>query len=560
MMLASYGLATYPLAHPGPPAGPPVAFGYLALGSAAAQYLIEITGYIGGESRAGGIAGLAEIPLADQPKRVATTDGTQTLRYADKHWVGSPTDTGEPNRFYEGRATVPLIFERLAPLSPSDPRRVQRQFGSIEFANGDGRLDAVVDAYAIDGRQVRVLWGPEMGAYSSFQIIADLTAVSWDADETVVRLIVRDNSYVLEEPFQTTLYSGAGGAEGTAELAGKPKPKCYGRARNVPAVQVTPASLVYQVHDGAISAIDAVYDRGLALTFNGVDHATYAALIGASIAAGNYATAKAVGMFRLGSSPAGLIAADVRGDATTGYADTLDHIAFRLLSAAGVPGGEVREDGWTGAAVLGGELGFYVGPQETPTTAALLDRLVASVAGWWGAGRDGRLTAGRLVNPDGATPALYLDTINVLELFSEPRPTPIWRHSVHYQPIWATQRGEDLAGGVTADRRQYLAEPFRKVSASSATVVIRHIAAIASETETLLDTAAAAQTLADAMLALYSADRRIVRARTKRLGYMIELGYVVRLDWPRLGLTRNMTVVGIREDADRDETTLRLWG
>lgn len=468
------------------------------------------------------------------------------------------------NVFYEGRVTVPLVMERQMPLLPEEPRRVQRQFGEIEIANGDGQLDDVVQSYAVDGRRVVVKFGPYLGPYGDFATIADVVGTFWEADDLTVRLQLRDRSYNLDLPLQASLYAGSGGAEGTAEIEGKPKPLLYGRCRNVAPVMVDPANLILQVHDGAIEAIDDVFDRGAALTDSTDDAADYTALVALSVSAGAFATCRAEGLIKLGSSPDGLVTADVRGDATPGYADTLDVIALRLIEdRAGLDPVFINRSTFAGAAAIAGELGIYISQNETPTTAEALSVLLAAVGGWWGAARDGRIRAGRLVDPSGRTPTLYLDQYSVLALEPEGAPVPRWRQRCSYQRNWTVQRGEDLAASVTDARRQFLTEGVRAVTAADAVVRNRHLQALDPDPlPTLYEQSADAQTLADYLLGLHSPDRRIFTVTVKRLGYLLDLQSIVRLTWPRLGLQngRNFAVIGIREDADRDETILRLFG
>jgi len=527
------------------------------------QYLVEITAFAGGEGRSGGIATIAEIPLADLPKGGAVTGIEAVFRYADRHWAGEPTDPSMANVFYEGRVTVPLVMERQMPLLPEEERRVQRQLGNIEIHNADGALDELV-TYAVDGRAVRVLFGPAGGAYGDFTVIANVLATGWEADDIIARVLLRDLSFALDQPLQRTLYAGTGGDEGGEEVKGKPKPLCFGRARNITPVLIDPARLIYQWHDGAGLAVDGVYDRAAALTASGSDVADYAALAAATVPAGNYTTANAVSMFRLGSTPAGLVTADVRGDANPSYVDAIDTIALRVLTArAGLRSSLIDTATWAAlGAAAPGEMGIYIGEQETPTTNDVINRLVGSVGGWWGASRAGLLRAGRLMDPADETAALPLDQYDILTLEPEATPIPRWRQRVAYRPNWTPQQ-TDIAPGVTPERRQFLVGPERVEPATDETVRTRRLGADDPPPLTsFYDAAADAQALAAALLALYSPDRRIFRATVKRLGYLLDLGQCISVTWPRLGLGagRNFIVIGIREEADRDETVLRLWG
>lgn len=563
--MSVFPLATTPLVTAFPPSPLNAAFVDLIVTPAAhGQYLLEIIAYRGGEARSGGLAGLAEIPLASTPPGSGVSTGQITLLFADQHWIGEPSDADKPNTFYEGRMTVPLVLERQMPLLPEEERRVQRQFGLIEIANGDGYMDNLVQSLAVDGRQARVLFGPHMGAYADFTVIADVVATGWEADDLAVQIGLRDRSYNLDLPLQINLYDGTGGAEGNDEIEGKPKPLLYGRCRNVTPILIDPANLIYQVHDGAFHALDAVYDRGAALTDSEDDAADFAALVLLSVSAGEFATCLAGGYFKLGSSPDGLVTADVRGDADPDYADTLDVIALRLLTdRAGLANRYINTASFAGAAALGGEMGIYFSSGELPTAAEALNSLLGSVGGWWGAARDGKVRAGRLTAPELRSPNMYLNQFDILDLSPEPAPVPRWRQKVGGQKNWTVQRGEDIAASVTDERRQFLAEEYRVAVSASNTIRVRHLQALdADPLPGLFEDIDDAQALAVDLLALFSPDRKIYRLTLKRQGYALDLQKVVRITWPRLGLQngKNFAVIGIREDADKDETQILCWG
>lgn len=160
-MTGVFVLGTEPVGKAFPPTEQTSAFRTLVeAASQNGQYLVEITAYKGGEVRSGGLWTLGEGPLGAVAGGTGVSVGQVELVYGDRHWIADPDDPTRPNTFYEGRVTVPLAVERRMPLLPEDGRRVTRQFGTIEIANGDGELDSVVLANAVDGRQVRVLYGP----------------------------------------------------------------------------------------------------------------------------------------------------------------------------------------------------------------------------------------------------------------------------------------------------------------------------------------------------------------------------------------------------------------
>ena len=260
-----------------------------------------------------------------------------------------------------------MISERIGGIAPST--------GELELRNTDAQLDTLPDNYAIDGRDVTVKMGGPDFAYTDFAIIFKGTGVGWVANEDLLRLAVVDKLAELNQPIQTNFYLGTGGLEGGSDLIGKPKPLCYGECHNVPMVQVDAANLVYQVHDGAISSIDAVYDRGVALTVSPGGSP--------SPDAGEYEVTASTGTVQLGSSPAGLITADVKGDATSTYVNSVADIIKRLL--------EIRLS-WndqnfdnpafaTLQALNSATVGIWISTAQR-TMLSVIDELIGSVGGY----------------------------------------------------------------------------------------------------------------------------------------------------------------------------------
>ena len=90
-------------------------------------------------------------------------------------------------------------------------------------------------------------------------------------DSRSYRIKIRDRQDEVDIPLQPTKYDGdnslPAGLEGVAgDLKGKPKPICYGVVKNISPPQVNTSKLIYQVNDGAVQAVDEVYDSGIKLT------------------------------------------------------------------------------------------------------------------------------------------------------------------------------------------------------------------------------------------------------------------------------------------------------
>lgn len=550
----------------GPPPVPAAITEIMRAPESAVQYLVEIDAFFGGRRRPGGdvIAPTGALATADLPPGAAVAGGVVETRLGDRHWRGHPDDPTRANRLYEGRVRVPLVWEWQAPLEPEDGARAQTAFGEIEIANGDGALDGLVAEGAVDGRRVTVRRGPVMGRGHStdFLVAIDAVAVAWEGDDATLRLQLRDHTYTLELPLQTETYEGTGGLEGTEDLAGKPKPLLFGRCRNVTPVAVDPTVLLYQAHDGPMLAVDGVFDRGVALPLD-ADYPDPASLMAASIPDGFHATCLAHGLIRLGAPPDGLVTADARGDAEPFYADRLDTIALRILiDRAGVPAGRIATSTFAGAGALGGEMGLFIGHAERPTTSEVVSRLMGAVAGWWGQDRQGRIRAGRLTAPERQPPVMTLGPADIIAIERLAWLPPRWRVRAAWRPNWTPQQ-LDLAEGVTPERRQFLAEADRVVESHDLQVRIRHREARDPEPlRTFYEHEQDAKATTDFLMELLGEDRALWSVTVKRIGWRAAMGRAVQVRYPRFELAqgRRLLVVGIREDADREETRLTLWG
>ncbi len=509
-----------------------------------------------------GLTALAVEPLAIGGDAAAGLETVVAFYWSDRGYVTGPGET-PANQNFKPRALSPLIVERMLPLTPDAPRRAGLAAGEIALANTDGALDALPQAFAIDGRRVVVRVGQPGFAYAGFVTLFDGTASGWRlADDLTIRIALQDLSYRLDVPIQGTLYSGAGGLGGTAEIKGNPKPLLYGETLNLPAVLVDPTALIYQVHDGAMSAVTAVYDRGSALTFE----ADVADITATTVTAGFYKTQLSGGYIRLGSTPAGLVTADAKGDSSGGYIDKTGAIAKRIMeSRGGLAAGEIDAATFTALdAAQAAVVGLWIGP-EARTIAEALDELLAGIAGWWGASRLGKMQVGRVTAPQAGDSVLTLTEAEIVEIQRLQPPAsiepPNYRRRVGYQRLGIVQ-ATDLAAGVTAARRQFLAEDQRLGIASDVAVQIDYRQATdPPPAPGTMAAQAAADTEAARLLALFKVPRGLFRVTVKALGYSLEVGRTITLKYPRHGLDNGKPayVLGQAIDAERNETALTVF-
>ena len=201
--------------------------------------------------------------------------GTTTLYYASGNGhVTGPAET-PANQFYDARIAQPLNITRNLFSPGKTSGRSQMGYGYMVLNNADGGLDGLIE-YGFDGQAITIRRGTVGAAYpSGFPVIFSGTMEQAEAQGDTLVIKVRDKQLDLERPLQPLKYAGdnilPNGLEGVAgDLKDKPKPICLGQVQNVPAICVNTSKLIYQVNDGTVNSIDAVYDSGVALTVTGI--------------------------------------------------------------------------------------------------------------------------------------------------------------------------------------------------------------------------------------------------------------------------------------------------
>lgn len=485
---------------------------------------------------------------------------------ATEEFVTLPTDSLPTQPFF-GTLMQPVTFTRSL-LGSNVIGSFTSSNGELDLANTDGNYDFLIQGFAIDGRDITVKIGREGDSYDSYYTIFSGTATDWTVQEDVVKILLADNSYKLSATVQPNLYGGTGGIDGTTDLLGKRKPRAFGFVNNVSPPLVIPSSLLYQVNDGPISAVTAVYDRGSALVV-GADFATVTLLLAATIAAGHYATCLAFGYFRLNSTPVGTITADVSGDNTGSvFALTTSDIVQRIIATTGTiayPMGLYLPSFANVQALQPAPVGFWVAPDDTSTIADVLAAIMGGIGGWAGFRRSGKLEVGIFTSPKNVAPNAFFDQVDVIKIQRQALPTslspPPYRFRCAYQHNWTTQT--DIAGSVGATRASFLAQSDRYSESTNNQILVDH--PIAQDTTPIASyflNQTDAQAESDRLLALYNSNSALYRFTVGVLPFSLDLGDVVNLTYPRWDLTvgRALRVLEMTEDAQANTIEVVGYG
>lgn len=443
-------------------------------------------------------------------------------------------------------------------------------YGELVLNNGDGALDDYID-YGIDGREIEIIVG-DMDPYSVpvYSTVMRGTMEMASINRREVSIRIRDRQQELKVPVQTNKYAGnnslPNGLEGVAgDVKGLPKPLTFGQVFNVPPVFVNTSRLIYQVNDGAISTVDAVYDRGVSLT-KGADYTSQSDMETNAPLAGNYRAWPAGGYFRLGSSATGQVTADV----TQGVAAS-DRTAAQILKSLalriGIVSGDISSADVTALdATNNAVCGIWLDSEQHASAA--MDDIANSVGAWWGFDSLGVLRMKQLTIPSG-TPVIELTETEILsidriESNDDGHGIPAWRSKMDYRKFWLVQ-DSDLAGSVTDARRGELRQEYRRVTDSDSSVKTKHLLSADLEFQTLLIDATAAATENTRRLTMYKTRRdrfEVSAALTANMAAGVDLGCVVKLTHPRFGLSggKLFRVLGMLHDLETNRCNLTVWG
>lgn len=481
-----------------------------------------------------GDAAFSELGFSDADS--GAVGGTQTLRYSTHGYISKVYTGGlaggdsENAYWYDGRLQGKLRIDRRI-AGRSGLGGLAQVFAEIELANGDGGLDQLPGNYSLEGRAVRLYVGRPTDRFRDFGRAFSGVVQSCQIGMSSARLTLSDGAARLDRVVNETAYAGTGGAEGGSDLKGKAKPKAFGYVYNISPPLVNAASLVYQVHDGAILDVPAAYDRQVALT-----------KVAAPPGAGQYSVDTSAGTITLGATPSGTVTCDVQGDASgSGYVEKAGELVLRLLNS--VSSLTTSDIDSTSFVNLNGEItapvGIWIGPEERRTVAECVDELLAGVGAYGGFNRQGAFTVGRIKSPAGVAPVATYTTEHILELEREPLPEPVeptaWRVVVGWRRNYTVQA--DVASSVTSARRTFAAAAARVVTSESSSIKSRYLVAREyGPPPVVMVDQSDAEAEALRLFNLWAVPRGQYRVKLPIAALSSDLGSVVWLDHPRLRL------------------------
>lgn len=505
----------------------------------------------------GSVMAIANHPIAGFPFGADLGAPVATeLRLASQNFATLADDPDLPSAWFRGCVTDPGSISRSLPLTPVGAAAIDTSIGQVVLDNTNGAFDTIFDQTAAISQSITIRGGRIGIDIADFVTLFTGRVTGLGVDEETATLSLQDPVLYAQNLFPTSIYTGLGAADGDAELEGVVKPVVLGRVWNMSPVLINAASLIYQVHDGAIAAVTGVFDGGVALT-GGTNYASYALLAAASLSGGQYATCLVEGMIRVGGTPAYALTAHVDGASAAGI--TTRSIAQWLI-------GQIE----TQLEVDVDDAGFAALPAWTAgwvwadafTLAEAVSRFVGDAGYHWGADVDGTIRALQLDAPDAGAVVRTYRAADIMGLERAPLPQGYegihQRRQVLYQRNWTVQ--DDSALAATAATRAGRQREWRTAMAT-ATITSRN-AIDPAILETSIYAAAHAGALADHLIDLHGEARAMFWLSTEVFGTIPRIGETVRVAYPRFGLGDGdlFRVVAINLSLAEGGMKLLLWG
>lgn len=503
-----------------------------------------------------------------------TDASTSTVyRFSTRKFWTEPTDT-PPNEGYSDRIVDAGFLKRQLYFggvsgARANPRS-QVDYGAIVLTNIDGALDTVFGVASISFRErpIRLLKVRQGQPYSAAEVVYKAAISQVAMTRETVTISVKDRSYELNSPHLTTTYLGnnslPAGVEGSADMAGKVKPKGYGKVFSFAPPCVNTSKQIYQVNVAAIQSVD-VFDGASALT-RGTDYTSQADMEATAPSPGYYRVWPAGGMFRLETKPTYLLTADVTYD--TAADSTVAQILKRMATDRGIQASDISAADVTALDALNNAVvGIVI--DDTRTTLDAMDGVALSIGASYYFDQFGVLRMNRFDEPSGTAVAVVANWADsTLEKVADGEDVPTVDVRLNYagyvNPLSPGQIASSITGAVYSDVQQRY-----RVSQYAGTITPNpHKRTLVMERTTLLTTKSAADTEAQRLFNLVSVSRRTFVAKNVFLDdaalETIDINSVVELRWDRYGFDPVFgtlrRVIALTHYFSARRCDLTLWG
>lgn len=415
--------------------------------------------------------------------------------------------------------------------------------------------------------EIRLFIGDEHASYAGFTLVMRGIVQDVLTDETTTTIRIKGRQTELRnKPLQNVNYLGnntlPNGVEGGTDLKEQPKPLLFGLCNNVSPVLINSSRLIYQLSTELTTMVN-VYDKGVLIT-PGADYTSQSDMETNAPSVGTWRQWPAGGMFRLGSSPSGKVTADAHSGTAYATMPTSGELAMDIVHNFG--GIASVDTVSTDISAVDGYIPYLscLFVDQSLSVADALDQVLGGSGAWWGFDQLGRFRMSKLTPPVsiGFYPVgSVVATISDDEILSwnaenvdlSGDSSRVWRVKINYDINWTVQSDSELAGGVTLERKEYLAKASRQASYSDAAIKTYNNMAKEIEIDSVMSYAGNVE--AEYRLNFYKsidAIRTVTVNLTAELLTVIDIGSLVNVfatDW---------RVVGLQHDFQHNQIQIRL--
>lgn len=511
--------------------------------------------------------------------------GLVTRRIATRTIATSPSDA-PANTEYMGILASAGELKRELFANGSVIGKPGFNYGFFEISNADGAVDDWLQD-GIDGRSFTLKYiddpdSPTALADATTLLIGIMRGFDSTDLRKNLRIRARDALEKLNRPVLTQYYAGTTGAsgpsaEGDSSIAGKPKPQSWGFPNLFEPVLVNPFDLIYQVGTNpqlpGSSGVGVIDGNPIEVPTFQAEFASLAALQAATVSPGRFSTCSTLGLFRLGATPAFRIAAA----AASAVAIDAGAVTLAMLLYNGVSSGDIETDSFADVTAFSSAIvGLWIddGNMTVLDAASLLLNSVGCALTATPAGKLQAVIFGEGLDPE--NPGTPVDTYTLRDidagdasfvlqasLAGEGDGVPPNRVVVKHSRYYTTLGRGDLASGVDARYVSDFGKDWRRGTAVSGAISIKHALSGTLEIETRIASRSAAFQQAERLLTLYGVRRDFITITLSadRAGD-VNLGELVAIDIDRFGYDggKNFIVIGRHDKFSTGDVTLTLWG
>ena len=517
------------------------------------------------------------------PLGVVVAD-TLMLRVSDLGWVTPNNDPAGASLVYPPVLSSAFAVDRQINLGLSSSG-AGVAWGGLRFEDTGNQFSSFGADRNVDARPVRILLGNKIldrkrGLWlnpprSAMRQLFSGMAQQWRPDEQGVSVPVRDASLWLERDLQTATYAGTGGAEGTPELAGRPKPKLRGGTgvgapvRNISPVLIDPVRNIFQLNDGraSVHGAEGLYENGRAVFLYAGDTTD---LWAGTTPIGQFRQDTSKGLLQLGSTPVGQITCDAFGAfPVLGYigGGEAASIALALMQHdLGVPPENIDIPSFNAViAAMPHPSGWFWDGSRPATGVEAVGVFLAGVGARLIPGRDGRLRAMLFRAPRADQVVAGFTEAQIVRMsrlrLPEGLTPPPSRVRVGHSHNFTTMSGDRINANVRGTpRQQFLAEADRFESWGSTAVSNAYRRpSDPPPVITPLTSAAGARAVAEALGTVWGevGERRMYHMELPLdVGLARDIGDTIRITYPVPGLVAGAAALIVGEQFRSTEETI----